>query len=89
MMEKKKRLSHGKIVHYIINALLVLGTLTVLFPLYMTVIIAFKKPSEMTNDISGALSLPSSWNLDCCFMYLITFSCRICDRKKNGKTQDF
>ena len=64
MMEKKKRLSHGKIVHYIINALLVLGTLTVLFPLYMTVIIAFKKPSEMTNDISGALSLPSSWNLD-------------------------
>ena len=64
MMEKKKRLSHGKIVHYIINALLVLGTLTVLFPLYMTVIIALKKPSEMTNDISGALSLPSSWNLD-------------------------
>ena len=51
MMEKKKRLSHGKIVHYIINVLLVLGTLTVLFPLYMTLIIAFKKPSEMTNDI--------------------------------------
>ena len=28
----------------------------------MAVIIAFKKPSEMTNDIAGALSLPSSWS---------------------------
>ena len=30
----------------------------------MAVIIAFKKPSEMTNDIAGALSLPSSWSFD-------------------------
>ena len=35
-----------------------------LFPLYMAVIIAFKKPSEMTNDIMGALSFPSSWSFD-------------------------
>jgi len=28
------------------------------------VIIAFKKPSEMTNDIMGALSFPSSWSFD-------------------------
>ena len=54
----------GKIVNRIINALLVLGCLTVLFPLYMTVIIAFKQPSEMTNDVAGALAFPSSWNFD-------------------------
>jgi raffinose/stachyose/melibiose transport system permease protein len=30
----------------------------------MTVIIAFKSPSEMTNDVAGALSLPSSWSFD-------------------------
>ena len=44
--------------------LLVLGLLTIIFPLYMTVVIAFKQPSEMTNSISGILSLPKSWNLD-------------------------
>ena len=30
----------------------------------MTIIIAFKSPSEMTNDINGALSLPQSFSLD-------------------------
>ena len=54
----------GKIVNRIIDGLLVLGCLTVLFPLYMTVIIAFKQPSEMTNDVAGALAFPSSWNFD-------------------------
>ena len=54
----------GKIINRIINGLLILGCLTVLFPLYMTVIIAFKQPSEMTNDVAGALALPSSWNLN-------------------------
>lgn len=43
--------------------LLILGCLTVLFPLYMAVIIAFKNPSEMTNDVAGALSFPSHWSL--------------------------
>ena len=47
-----------------ITILLLLGLFTVLFPLYMTVIIAFKQPSEMTNDIIGLLSFPQSWNLD-------------------------
>ncbi len=28
----------------------------------MAVIIAFKKPSEMTNDVAGALSFPSKWS---------------------------
>lgn len=47
-----------------LTILLVLGCVTILFPLYMTIIIAFKSPSEMTNDINGALSLPQSFSLD-------------------------
>ncbi|MCD8325635.1 MAG: carbohydrate ABC transporter permease [Lachnospiraceae bacterium] len=42
---------------------LILGLSTIIFPLYMTLVIAFKQPSEMTNTISGILSLPSSWSL--------------------------
>lgn len=48
----------------IMTILLVLGCITILFPLYMTIIIAFKSPSEMTNDINGALSLPQSFSFD-------------------------
>lgn len=43
--------------------LLMLGLITVAFPLYVTVVIAFKQPSEMTNSIAGILSLPKSWSL--------------------------
>lgn len=43
--------------------LLILGLSTIALPLYMTVVIAFKKPSEMTNSISGILSLPKHWSL--------------------------
>lgn len=49
-------------VNWPITALLILGCITVFFPLYMAIIIAFKQPSEMTNDIAGALGLPSSWS---------------------------
>lgn len=42
--------------------LLTLGLVTIIFPLYMTVVIAFKQPSEMTNSISGILALPKSWS---------------------------
>lgn len=52
----------GKTVNNVINILLAIGCLTILFPIYMTVIIAFKKPSEMTNDVAGALGFPSSWS---------------------------
>lgn len=45
-----------------VTVLLILGVITVAFPLYMTVVIAFKQPSEMTNSISGILSLPKSWS---------------------------
>ena len=43
--------------------LLIAGVITVIFPLYMTVVIALKKPSEMTNDIAGILSLPKHFSL--------------------------
>lgn len=46
-----------------VTILLILGLITVAFPLYMTVIIAFKQPAEMTNSISGILSLPKTWSL--------------------------
>ena len=49
-------------VNWPITILLILGLVTVIFPLYLTVVIAFKKPSEMTNSISGILSLPKSWS---------------------------
>lgn len=45
-----------------VTILLVIGCLTIFFPLYMAVVIAFKQPSEMTNDIAGALSLPAQWS---------------------------
>ncbi len=44
--------------------LLILGLSTIVFPLYLTLVIAFKQPTEMTNSISGILSLPKVWSLD-------------------------
>lgn len=43
-----------------VTILLIIGLVTVIFPLYMTLMIALKQPTEMTNSISGILSLPSS-----------------------------
>ena len=43
---------------------LILGLSAIAFPLYMTIIIAFKQPAEMTNSVSGILSLPKTWSLD-------------------------
>lgn len=50
-------------VNWPITILLIIGLITVAFPLYMTIVIAIKQPSEMTNSISGILSLPKSWSL--------------------------
>lgn len=47
-----------------ITVLLIIGLVTIIFPLYMTVVIAFKQPSEMTNSMKGLLSLPKSFSLD-------------------------
>lgn len=51
-------------VNWPITILLIIGCLTIFFPLYMAVIIAFKQPSEMTNDIAGALAFPAKWSLE-------------------------
>ena len=51
-------------VNWPVTILLIVGLITIVFPLYMAVVIAFKDPSEMTNDIAGILSLPSTWSLD-------------------------
>ena len=51
-------------INWPVTILLFIGLLTVAFPLYMTIVIAFKQPSEMTNSISGILSLPSSWSTE-------------------------
>ena len=53
-----------KKTNWAVMVLLILGLSTIAFPLYMTIVIAFKKPSEMTNSISGILSLPKNWSLD-------------------------
>lgn len=45
-----------------VTILLILGCVTIFFPLYMAVIIAFKQPSEMTNSIAGALAPPAQWS---------------------------
>lgn len=56
MIEKK--------TNWPVMILLILGLSTIIFPLYLTIVIAFKQPSEMTNSISGILSLPRVWSLD-------------------------
>ena len=53
-----------------VTILLILGLITVIFPLYMAVVIAFKQPSEMTNSITGILSLPKSWSLANFFFFV-------------------
>ena len=50
-------------INWPITILLFIGLLTIVFPLYMAIIIAFKQPSEMTTSISGILSLPETWSL--------------------------
>lgn len=47
-----------------LTILLILGLVTILFPLYIAVMIAFKQPSEMTNSIRGILSFPEVWSFD-------------------------
>lgn len=56
MIEKKTNISAMTV--------LILGLSTIALPLYLTIVIAFKQPSEMTNSISGILSLPKTWNLN-------------------------
>lgn len=59
MMKKRENIK----ANWPVMLLLILGLITIAFPLYMTIVIAFKQPSEMTNSISGILSLPKSFSL--------------------------
>jgi raffinose/stachyose/melibiose transport system permease protein len=47
-----------------VTILLILGLSTIIFPLYMTIVIAFKQPSEMSNNIASILSLPKTWSFE-------------------------
>ena len=47
-----------------LTILLIVGLITVAFPLYMTIVIAFKQPSEMTNSLQGILSLPANLSFE-------------------------
>lgn len=60
-MRRKKR--NGR-TNWVLTIVLILGCVTVFFPLYMAIIIAFKQPSEMTNDVAGALAFPEKWSLE-------------------------
>ena len=60
---KENQVRDKKKFNWPITILLIIGCVTIFFPLYMAVVIAFKQPSEMTNDIAGALSLPVQWSL--------------------------
>lgn len=53
----------GERTNWTVTILLIIGLITIAFPLYMTIVIAFKQPTEMTNSISGILSLPKSFSL--------------------------
>lgn len=53
-----KKVKENKHTNWLLTIVLILGTLTVFFPLYMALVIAFKKPSEMTNNVEGALGFP-------------------------------
>jgi raffinose/stachyose/melibiose transport system permease protein len=46
---------------WVITTLLILGSLLILFPLYLTVTIAFKTPPEMAGNL---LALPKTWSFD-------------------------
>lgn len=51
-----------KRINWPITILLIIGALFVLFPLYLTVTIAFKTPQELVNN--SLLALPESFSLD-------------------------
>lgn len=59
---KKNRMKGINSKNWGLTAVLIAGCVTVFFPLYMAIVIALKKPSEMTNDIASALVLHGKIN---------------------------
>lgn len=63
MNQKKQNEKSGvSRVNWPVTILLILGCVTIAFPIYMAVMIAFKSPAEMTNDVAGLLSLPKHFD---------------------------
>ena len=56
----KARFGHR--TNWPVMVLLIMGLSTIILPLYMAIVIAFKQQSDMTNSISGILSLPKTWS---------------------------
>lgn len=63
MMAANAKVKVREKANWPVTVMLIVGLITVVFPLYLTVVIAFKQPSEMTNSVAGILSLPKSWSL--------------------------
>lgn len=59
----KEKMAGRQKTNWLATLLLMFGCVTVFFPIYMAVSIALKKPSDMTNDIAGILSLPKTLDL--------------------------
>lgn len=59
----KEEIKEKEKFNWPVTVLLIIGLITIVFPLYMTIVIAFKQPSEMTNSVSGILSLPAHWSI--------------------------
>ena len=79
----------GRKTNKILTILLIIGTVTVFFPLYMAVIIAFKNPNEIFQLCRSNASdrfLAFSWQqftyhtCDNCARNSDPFHCRICNR---------
>src|SRR5690625_192234 len=51
----------NKRINWKITTLLIAGSIFILFPLYLTIVVAFKSPEEMVGNV---LSLPESWSLE-------------------------
>ncbi|MGM7723792.1 carbohydrate ABC transporter permease [Metabacillus sp. Hm71] len=51
----------NKQTNWPVTTLLIIGTLLILLPLYLTITIAFKTPQEMAGNL---LALPKSWSFD-------------------------
>ena len=62
--KKPAKIKKDNHINIPLTIVLFIGCLTVIFPLYMTVIIALKSPAEMTNDAMGALSFPKIFSFD-------------------------
>ena len=58
----EQKIKEVKSTNWGVIILLILGLSTIIFPLYMAVVIALKQPSEMTNSIKGILSLPEHFS---------------------------